>query len=251
MPHNEQPKHPCKTKQDITSCPPRSARASISSDSPAPLRSRQHDAPPQLRQRLENFWYHYKWHSLFGLFLTCVIVMLVHDFVTTPNYHMEIVLVSSSSYSDELLNDIAKKLKQYDSSQHQNQDDRIGVNHIRFDTHDLEQMDLDTATAQSIQLFGALSQKNPTLFLMDEMAAHHLAAEYDIAFADSLSPSQDQHAFVDVSHNTVLSELAMMRGEVLYLMLTPHQPAANQQWQEQYQQKLSFAQHLIQDVTVN
>ena len=57
-----------------------------------------------LRLKLENIWYHYKFHILVGLFLLVTLVVSLHSCVVKPKYDIQVFYVTGSSpmYNEQL-----------------------------------------------------------------------------------------------------------------------------------------------------
>lgn len=49
----------------------------------------------------ENYWYHYKWHTIGGLFVLFLLAMLVHDMVSKEKYDAEISIHTSTIVIEE------------------------------------------------------------------------------------------------------------------------------------------------------
>ncbi len=57
-----------------------------------------------LRSKVENIWYHYKFHILVGLFLLVTLIVSLHSCVVKPKYDIQIFYVTGSSpmYNEQL-----------------------------------------------------------------------------------------------------------------------------------------------------
>lgn len=57
-----------------------------------------------LRAKMENIWYHYRYHILAGIFLFGVLVLCLHSCVTKPKYDVQVYYVTGSSpmYNEQL-----------------------------------------------------------------------------------------------------------------------------------------------------
>ena len=57
-----------------------------------------------LRSKLENIWYHYKFHIIIGLFLLITLIICLHSCVVKPRYDIQVFYVAGSSpmYNEQL-----------------------------------------------------------------------------------------------------------------------------------------------------
>lgn len=53
------------------------------------------------RKRAENFWYHYKWHTVAVLFIVFVAVFFLRDMLSRTDPDFTVVLVSTAAVSEE------------------------------------------------------------------------------------------------------------------------------------------------------
>ena len=54
-------------------------------------------------EKLENFWYHYKWHTIAGLFAVICIVILTFQLCTKTSYDVNIIYAGEKSISTSSL----------------------------------------------------------------------------------------------------------------------------------------------------
>ena len=48
--------------------------------------------------RLDNFWYHYKWHSIAALFAVLVIIIIAVQISSKPSYDIHIMYAGTHSF---------------------------------------------------------------------------------------------------------------------------------------------------------
>ena len=63
-----------------------------------------------MRAKLENFWYHYKWHTIISVFLVFVAVIGIWQYIDTPQYDYQIILYTSRSDTTALATALNKEL---------------------------------------------------------------------------------------------------------------------------------------------
>lgn len=62
-------------------------------------------------KKIENFFYHYKWHVIVGLFFTAVIIFFAHNLLTKEQGDMRVLLVTKSP---EVTNNVTYKIKEFE-----------------------------------------------------------------------------------------------------------------------------------------
>ena len=55
--------------------------------------------PTTWRGRLENFWYHYKWHTVAGAVVVLIVSILATQIATTPKYDINMIYAGGYSFS--------------------------------------------------------------------------------------------------------------------------------------------------------
>ena len=55
--------------------------------------------PTTLKGRLENFWYHYKWHTVVGIALLLISAILFTQMATTPEYDVNMIYAGGYTFS--------------------------------------------------------------------------------------------------------------------------------------------------------
>lgn len=63
-----------------------------------------------MRAKLENFWYHYKWHTIISVFLVFVAVIGIWQYLDTPQYDYQIILYTSRSDTTALATALNKEI---------------------------------------------------------------------------------------------------------------------------------------------
>ena len=55
--------------------------------------------PTSLKERLENFWYHYKWHTIVGALAIAICAVLIAQIKTTPKYDIDMIYAGGYTFS--------------------------------------------------------------------------------------------------------------------------------------------------------
>lgn len=69
--------------------------------------------PLTFNEKIKNFWYHYKTHTILTVFLTVAISLCVHQCATRPHYDAEIILYSNNFYSVDQVNLLTDYMSQF------------------------------------------------------------------------------------------------------------------------------------------
>lgn len=66
----------------------------------------------KLKQKRENFWYHYKWHTIVGVTVVVLAVFFIRDMFFHPNPDATIIMVSESYYSMDDIDAVAAAIEE-------------------------------------------------------------------------------------------------------------------------------------------
>ena len=69
--------------------------------------------PQTIDEKAQNFWFHYKWHTIGAIFLVVVLTILTVQMITRTKYDMEIVLFSYSPVLDTYSEAIGDYFEEY------------------------------------------------------------------------------------------------------------------------------------------
>lgn len=147
-----------------------------------------------LGQKLQNFWYYYKWFVAAGVFLATVLGIGVHQCASKESYDTQIVLLSYDAYTGGQLDAIELELEKYGVDL--NGDSKINIQIIDCAYSKSEAADLQNAKRQ--KLTGILAANNDALlFLTSEEAFWFLDGSFDGGiFADLSMPDDDGKSIV-------------------------------------------------------
>ena len=69
--------------------------------------------PKTRKEKLSNFWFHYKFHLIASVFTAIVLAVLITQCATRPQYDSEIVYFTYTPVLDEQLNKVSDYFEQY------------------------------------------------------------------------------------------------------------------------------------------
>ncbi len=118
--------------------------------------------PTTAKEKLQNFWYYYKWHSIIGLFIAVVLAFGVAQCSTKENPDYTVMTVFDKYVPSEVTDEIEKYLEQF--GEDINGDGKVIV-HIYDASAGTDQ---DIQNANSTRLMAELQRGEVMLFVVDE-----------------------------------------------------------------------------------
>lgn len=90
-------------------------------------KQKQQEIPVSFKEKIQNFWYHYKWTTIVVTFFAIAIGFLTYQAVTTEKYDTTIMICSNTFFSDEDLNSVAENFGEYIGDVDKNGKVSVGV----------------------------------------------------------------------------------------------------------------------------
>ena len=92
----------------------------------------------KISPKLENFWYHYKWHTIVGIFIAVVAVILITQLFTKTEYDVNIVYagekaIATTSLSGDGVTELSTITRAIETAAEDYNNDGI----VRFNLHNL------------------------------------------------------------------------------------------------------------------
>ncbi len=166
---------------------------------PAPKPSEVAVIPATFSEKLKNFWYHYKWHTLISLFLCFVLVIGVTQCASREEYDAKIVLYTNNYYYDGHISALGEYMTQYFT-------DTNGDGEVKVQVLDCSYLadgkgDTDYINSLSTRLNSTLSGDGAVqLFIVDQKNYEHLNSVFesvDEFFVDSSPLPNDLYEFFE------------------------------------------------------
>jgi hypothetical protein len=126
-------------------------------------------APRQISERAkkaENFWYHYKWHSIAAVALVLLGVFFVRDIFFRPRPDATIVMVTEAPYDTEAVNQLEATLTELAPPNAKGKK-LIAVDYINFAPGN-EAAVSEMAMASQMKLMAVMAAGTEYIFLLDE-----------------------------------------------------------------------------------
>lgn len=161
--------------------------------------ARKPDSPS--KKKLDNYWYHYKWHTIAGIAILLMAVMFLRDMVFRTQPDATIIMISEEYYFTGELEELQQQLEQ--SAWDRNGDGKVSIQ-IDFINLPAENDDGTAASqdayATQMKLVTVVAAGLDPLYLLDESAYNWLMkmgaqgededeAEADSVFIPDVAPA--------------------------------------------------------------
>ncbi len=115
----------------------------------------------------ENYWYHYKWHTLGGLFVIFLISITIFDMTSNVKSDIDIALVSPKYLDVQTLNSMEEELEKISGDYNGDGEVNVSVFHYQLDYS--ENADPNTLMASTTKLYGDMASKSNMIFIIDDI----------------------------------------------------------------------------------
>lgn len=112
---------------------------------------------------LSNFWYHYKFRTIFFSFLAIVVAVTVFEFATRERYDMKVYLYMSEFVSSDVEHALEETIEQTFSEN--GEEKNVQVINLSYDPYSV---DGDSRMSYASALTGELRMKKDFLYITDE-----------------------------------------------------------------------------------
>lgn len=124
---------------------------------------------------LDNFWYHYKWWTLFALFLLIVIGSGIYFAVTDIKYDYNIAYVTYSPISMTQMDKFDKEIAKY--AEDVNGNGKVDVN-VQYYNMGTINDDLNGHVSNLVNLQSDINNAQSTIFIVDKEAFEFIQKNY-------------------------------------------------------------------------
>ncbi len=190
-----------------------------------------------IKKKLENYWYHYKWHTILGLFIAFTLVVGITQCSTVEPYDQNCVLYCNRVVHDNgvlaLEQELAKRIGDYD----QNGKTQFEVTNVSYNSSQ------NTAISNSQKLLQLASSSDYILYVVDTHGYEYLMGNGMFRTCEFL-PDKDHTAW---NWNGSVLQQALAEYNLpkdLYFCIRVIE-SAEQQQNPQVQQRVSQAEQLI------
>jgi len=113
-------------------------------------------------KKLENFWYHYRPHTIAGFFVLFVVIYAIFNFITNVTYDQRIILYVSDTVPLDYTSELADLLETYAYGSNNN---KIKINVADFS---YEKANNNAKTKQKNALINQIASREAFIFITDE-----------------------------------------------------------------------------------
>lgn len=128
------------------------------------------------KQWFENYWYHYKWHTIVGIIAVVVLAMFIKDIVSREKYDATVLLASRVPVSYEQQEQIKSIMERYETDQDGNGDVNINLMAIQF-PRDEYGANAQVQMAEQVKFMAELSTAEAFVYILDEYSANMLSQQ--------------------------------------------------------------------------
>ena len=114
----------------------------------------------ELKKWLENYWYHYKWHTIAAVFVLFLVGYTIVQNHQIEKYDMECAVITVNPWSEETNSALKEQLSELFAC-------TVGINYLPYNGDLNSAADPNAFAAYSVRLFGDLSEKISALYFTD------------------------------------------------------------------------------------
>ncbi|MCL2056917.1 MAG: hypothetical protein FWH02_06840 [Oscillospiraceae bacterium] len=130
--------------------------------------------PPKAAKKAENYWYHYKWATIAGVFIAVVLVMFIRDVAFRPGPDITIIMVTTRFIPIEYIEDITLEMESRFPDYHgEGKGIKIAIDSIPLSSaadDDIGMVEIDMAYNFQMKLMALIAAGADPLFILDPPA---------------------------------------------------------------------------------
>ncbi|MBR3844480.1 MAG: hypothetical protein IKM39_03115 [Clostridia bacterium] len=124
---------------------------------------------------LDNYWYHYKWHTIIALFLVVTVGVSVTQCAVKPNYDQSAVLYCDRTVMENTALALEMELTKHSDDLNGDGETLFGVYNVSYDSDGTNPQ--NAAYANSQKLMVMVSSADYVLYIVDEYGYKRLMTE--------------------------------------------------------------------------
>ncbi len=142
------------------------------------------DVKYTFRQRLENFWYHYKWHSIVSLFLIIAITVCTLQMCSKSEYDIYVMYAGPYPATQSEVRDIQASLQEICDDYNEDGESLVSISNLFMMTR--EQIDARNAIEDGYEVNEKLISDNTNIFNQQIQIGEYAVFLLDPAWVDFL-----------------------------------------------------------------
>lgn len=206
--------------------------------------------PKTPKEKLANFWYHYKWVTIASVVGVALVVFFIYDLVTKEKYDFEVLFATASYYDSEAISEVFDETDQYATDLDGDGTPNVSVMYVNMDQSQADSGDPNYYMAQFVKFSTAISGGEDAVLILDQ-ANYDMLMEQDesLEFAD-LSQYSDSSAIEGdkyyIKDDPILGELD--QGNDLFIVLKQPEDMKDQSKEknkENYEAQVAYLTNLM------
>lgn len=125
------------------------------------------------KQKIENYWYHYKWHTIITVFFIITGLVCLVQCSTKEKPDDKALLYVNQNLLDNAANRLSEELGRYIDDYNQNGEVLYRVNNVSYNGSNLAGVNYSVANSE--KLLSALATAEYVLFIVDEHGFDYLS----------------------------------------------------------------------------
>lgn len=152
--------------------------------------------PKTFKEKMQNFWFHYKWHTVATIFTAIVITILCVQCAGREKYDYDVVFFTYQACLDAQTDEIKEYLEQYSTDIDGNGEVNVNVINCSFSETADSQYKNSTLTKVQTQIIG---NKEALIYILDDKAYEYLnnIAENGIFAGEKVTLNQAFYEFTE------------------------------------------------------
>jgi hypothetical protein len=216
-----------------------------------------HIAPKTFKQKISNFWYHYKAATIGIVAAVGILSFFVYEMVSKEKYDIELMLASTEAYSADLVEETAASMSPYASDYDENGKVNISIVNVQMGMTVEEQNKLDPNyyTAQFVKFSAGYSEAMYYIYIFDQ-------ANYDLLINQGVPEFEDLTQYSDnpniegdkyyIKDDPILGELDQGNDLFLCIRTLDSLPDSDKEdVQKDYENQLEFVKNILNQTPVS
>ena len=162
--------------------------------------------PKTLKEKLANYWYHYKWATIAGVFAVALAAFFIYDMATKEKYDFEVLFATTAYYNSEAVSETFEAADRYATDLDGDGTPNVSVLYVNMDAELADSGDPNYYMAQFVKFSAALSGGEDAVLVLDQ-------ANYDL-----LMGQDETLEFADLSQ---YSDNPAIEGDKYYIRDDP------------------------------
>lgn len=250
-----------KKRQEIALKKQRQYLEQLSAEEKEQVYEKLHRAPVSIKpatpkDKLSNYWYHYKWMTIIAVFVVVIAAFFIHDMVTKEKYDLEMMLIAADAYDYETLNQTFQSKTKYLDDWNQDGKTNILVTNVEMDMDNVDNADPNYHSAQVVKMSASFSDGTHMIYILDQKNYDMIMDENGKGMFEDLSQYSD-HENVDGDKYSLKNDpdlSGLCKDEELFLVirsLKSHPKSDKESVQKDHKQQLAFVKNILNNHKVS